>query len=413
MGISFDRIPNGSWTLQLTASLRLDDSVGEDTVYLVLSNQVRTITVANQITFTNWNDVIQADTYTFDANIANANSDWWIDIYDTLGYYVNTGSGHTTNGHITWTWDLTDSLYYPRTDFDSDPMFYSETTFSTAGDGPTTTRINPPTSGGYPNVGEWITSFEDREFSDAPGYASDCQGKYIDAMGAIQGGPVLKSDPSWWLPIKFGTNVYSQSQRDASWTNLNSWITSPWVRNWYYNGHGNASEIGADNHILDINGWIVGGVLQLHSKAFLTSQAVKRSIGLNRYRFVFLDGCKTALGDWPATFGIDKAQHPFDYYTSTNTNPKQRRPAVFVGWNVSPGGTNWPSGKLYQGLDFRKNWMGYWAVSFPPINITNALEQASAAADYLSLSFLRSTLMIYGYSDMKMEQFNHAGDWRP
>ena len=412
MGIYFDRIPNGVWTIQLVSALRLNDLVGDGELYLTLANQVRTITVNNQITFTNWNDVIWGDSYTFNAQVANPSSDWSIDIYDAWGNYVNTGSGHTTNGQITWTWDLTDYLGNPRTDFDSDPMFYSETTFSTAGNGPATTRANPSIWGEYPAAGDWLVSFQDRWYIDDWGYPADCQGKYVEAMGSVYDGPIFKGDQARWLPLAFGTNVYSQAQRDAAWANLKSCLGLPWSRNWYYQGHGGPYSIGADNDVLGTNGLPVTSAFQPNSKAHLTSQQVKQEIGSCRYRFVFLDGCKTATGDWPAAFGIDKAGHTLDYYTTTNTNPKRLRPAVFAGWNVDVGGPNWP-GHAYPELNFEKWWMPNWANSDPPISLTLAIERANEAADYLNLGVLRSALMIYGYKDMTVEEYNHAGDWRP
>ena len=59
MGIYLDRFPSGNHTIQLVSTLRLNDLMGEDTFYLPLSNLVRTITIANQITFTNWTETIQ------------------------------------------------------------------------------------------------------------------------------------------------------------------------------------------------------------------------------------------------------------------------------------------------------------------------------------------------------------------
>jgi hypothetical protein len=123
MRIDFDRATNGTYQIQLVTTLGLNDEIGDSSVYLALSNLTRSITVFNQVTFPDWNDFIQGDTYTFKARTANSNTDWSIDIYDYLGNYVNTGSGHTTAGQISWTWDLNDSLGNSRNDFGSDPLF--------------------------------------------------------------------------------------------------------------------------------------------------------------------------------------------------------------------------------------------------------------------------------------------------
>jgi len=230
-------------------------------------------------------------------------------------------------------------------------------------------------------------------------------------MGSVYDGPNFKGDQARWLPLAFGTNVYSQAQRDAAWANLKSWFGWPWNRNWYYSGHGGAYDIGADNHVFGTNGLWVSSALQPHSKAYLTSQQVKQEIGPSRFRFVFLDACSTAAGDWPATFGIDKATHSIDYYNSTNTNPKRLRPAVFVGWNLDVGGQGWPD--VYRSLDFQKYWMPNWANSDPPLSLTRAIHDAAAGANYSPPGGLDNTLMFYGYADMTVEEYNHARDWSP
>jgi hypothetical protein len=407
MGIDFDRMPSGNYTIQLLSTLHQNEAIGDDAIYLTLSNQVRTITVNNQITFTNWEDTIQANTYTFEANIANPSSDWWIDIYDAYGNYVNTGSGHTSNGQISWTWDLTDYLGNSRTDFDSDPFFYSETTFSTAGRGPTIIRNNPITADDYPNVGEWVTSFQDRWFSDAPAYPYNCQQIFEDAMGEIQGGPVLKNDPAWYAPIKFGTNVYSQADRELSWANLRSWLQSPWVRNWYYFGHGGGKQIGADRHTLDTNGVVVSSAFTFKgSKSCLQSWQMAKATRSSRYRFVFLDGCSTATGDWPNAFNISKTNHDISFYQN---DPKHRRPSAFIGWNCDIGGKGW--GTIQHFYDFRSYWMGLWAVTtWSPLN--EALSDANLYSGWIDSATFNSHLAMYGYTVMQMEDYNHKYDRR-
>jgi len=407
MGVYFDRLSSGSYTIQLRCALRLNDAVGDDAVYLVLTNQAKTIVVNNQITFTNWNETIQGDTYTFDAQIANQNSDWSIDIYDAWDNYVNTGSGHTSNGHITWTWDITDYLGNSRDDFDSDPYFTTLTSFSTAGNGPTTTRYNPNSVKGYPNVGGWVISYQDRWFSDASGYSSTDQANYITAMHEIQGGPALKLDPNWALPIKCGTNVYSQADRNGSWATLASWLSSPDVRNWYYYGHGGPYSIGCDMHTLDTNGLVVGSALtSSKSQSRLTTYAALKAIKSNRYRFVFLDGCDTALGNWPGAFSVSKTTHDLSFYQN---DPKHRRPSAFIGWGTEPGGEGW--GTIEHYWDFRSYWMGFWANSiWEPLH--DALDDGCRYSNWIDMNKFWSGIRLYGYSVMQMEDYNHKGDWR-
>lgn len=76
MGFHFDRLTNGTYQIQLVTTLRLNDEIGDNSVFLVLSNLTRSIVVFNQAMFPDWNAFIQGDTYTFKAQLANPDTDW-------------------------------------------------------------------------------------------------------------------------------------------------------------------------------------------------------------------------------------------------------------------------------------------------------------------------------------------------
>ena len=407
MGIYFDRFTNGTHQIRLISTLHINDDVNNDAIYLELTNLARTITVSNQVAFPDWNDVIQGDTYTFNAQIANPNTDWQIDIYDVGNNYVNSGSRHTTNGQVSWTWDLTDYLSNSRDNFDSDPFFYSYITFNAGTSQSQTTQPTPIPVKGYPNRGEWVIAFQDRQFSDAPGYPSDLQGLFMNAMQEIWGGPNLVGDTAQWYPIRFGTNAYTQAERDYSMTNLLSWIGDLYSRNFYYHGHGGATAIGADRHTLDTNGLIVGSALESRSKSQIFSWQVAQKTRYNRYRFVFLDGCSTAAGNWPNAFNISKTNHDISFYEN---HPKHPRPSVFVGWIKDIGGKDY--GNAYDSLNFESNWMGIWAngSGFPSIKLS--LEDANSLFHWLTIQKFNEDIRIYGYQDMTIRDYNRKGDWR-
>ena len=358
MGIYFDHLTNGTYQIQLVTTLWLNEAIGDDSIYLVLTNPARPIVVFNQVAFPDWNDFIQGDTYTFNAQLANPDTDWWIDIYDWQGNYVNTGSGHTTNGLVSWTWDLCDWLGNNRDDFDSDPYFFATITFNSATNGQLVTIPTRPAPKGYPDRGEWLIAFQDRWYSDAPGYPPDLQAKYERAIQDIASGPRLIGDTVWVYPIKFGTNVYTQAQREQSWSNLLVWIGDPYIRNFYYFGHGGATAIGADRHVLDTNGLVVHGAPSYRgSRSTMESWQVAQKTKYNRYRFVFLDGCSTAAGNWPNAFNISKQTNDISFYEN---HPKNRVPlCLLVGTKplaVKDGGAHmtdtsfkvlgWQSGRL-------------------------------------------------------------------
>jgi len=140
---------------------------------LTLSNLVQTITIDNQVTFTNWDDLIWNNTnYTFKAQLKNQDTDWWIDIYDAWGEYVNGASGHTTNGLVDWTWDLMDYMGNLRDTLENDPFFdpyitFDATSSASAGVGGAvaaaaqTTRQTPIAMHSYPALGSWIVTYLD------------------------------------------------------------------------------------------------------------------------------------------------------------------------------------------------------------------------------------------------------------
>ena len=411
MGIYFDRLASGTYQIQLRCSVRLNDAAGDDAAYMVLSNRTASIVVANQVTFTNWNEDIQGDTYTFHAATANTNTDWEIEIRDAWNNYVNSSSGHTSNGQIAWTWNLCDAWGDLRDDLDYDPFLVSYITFNTAGSGAlaaSSTTRQQPMALAYPNTAEWMISFQDRWFSDAPAYPANAQDQYLDGIGGVLGGPTLMGNWPHWFPLPFGTNVYTQAQRNAAWANLKDWLGDPHVRNWYYYGHGGPNEIGCDRHTFDTNGAVAGSALtSTQSRSRFVSWEVWRVTRGIRYRFVFLDGCDTALGNWPATFNISKQTNNLAFYQN---HPKHPRPSAFVGWGTEPGGEGW--GTIEHYWQFRSAWMGYWANSFPAMSLTDALVNGNRYTPWIDEDLFGKSIRVYGYTVLKIEDYNHKNDWR-
>ena len=353
MGIYFDRIPSGTYQIQLISTLLLNNLVGEGSTYMLLSNLTATITVDNQVTFTNWDDFIWDTNYTFRAQTKTLATDWWIDIYDYWGYYVNGGSGHTTNGQIEWTWDLLDESGYPRDSLDSDPQFLTLITFTA--DGQMTTRYTPHADLPYPDTGYWLITFQDTFYT-----GSDAQ-YYTNGISAIAGGPASRQIPVSVYPLKFGTNGYTQADRDDSYAVLKAYMFQPQTRNFFYFGHANAGRIGDDMHDYDASGKVTGGRNLPGSKAFITSQTIsnrthlQQALGRQTLSLCFLDGCHTADGGLPGAFGVNKATNDYSFYTNSVANPKNRRPSVFMGWMHRAGRRR--LGTVQTQMDFR-SWGG-------------------------------------------------------
>jgi len=153
MGIYFDRLPNGTNTIQLLTSVRQSDAVNDETPWMTFSNAPQIIVINNLVTFTNWDDLIWDNTnHTFNAQCSFTNVNWEIDIYDVNYDFVNSQTGTSSDGNISWTWDLTDYTGASRADGDNDPDFYPYITITeNAG-------TEAQTGGAYPNVGGGTTN---------------------------------------------------------------------------------------------------------------------------------------------------------------------------------------------------------------------------------------------------------------
>ena len=423
MGIYFDRIPNGTHQIQLVSTLHLNDEVDDEAIFLVLSNRAQSITVDNQITFTNWDDTIWNNTnYTFRAQSKNPDTDWWIDIFDAWGNWVNGAAGHTTNGQIEWTWDLTDYDGNLRDSLENDPFFDPWITFNlatangSAGANSQASRPTPVTLVPYPVQGEWMISCQN-EFYTSGSAGHDYM---FEAMGAIQGWVDYRDVPTLFYPVVYGTNGTTQADRDDSWETLKLILARGGdFRNFYYFGHGNSNSIGGDLNDYDTNGVVVGCRDLPGSKAHLYSRTAHDEIthnlstGVHQFRFVWLDGCNTALGNWPDfAFDVNKATNTLSYYTSTNTNPRHLRQSAFVGWATKPGGGNqW--GHVDDYFFYRSEWIREWSYNALTKSLHDALNDAVADSNWPPGREIQlwNGLRTYGYIALKMNEYNQKNDW--
>lgn len=414
VGIYFDRIPSGTYQLQLRCTLAANDFVGEDSTFLVLSNNVASVTVDNSISFPNWDDLITSTNYTFKAQSKSQDADWYFDIYDVGGYFIAEGSGHTSDGVIEWTWDLKDWQGYLRDDLDYDPYFDTYLTIEGSSQARVSgmaaaskTVLTPPAMLDFPKVGGWVFAYMDNYYSES-GSLTGFQQEYLDSVNQLRGAPSLKNYPSIGVPLAFGTN-HTQLERNNSYSYLAGNLYNAQNRNFFYFGHGNATTIGCDFHTYDTNGTANGGAFSgSSSKAYLTSAWVRENITFNRYggsrpyRFVFLAGCNTANGDWPDAFGIPKTEYTTtDWYSSTN-NTRHVRPSAFIGWSAETGGQGWGSN---QGKwAFYKNFYSTWSVTYYS-SLSDAIDQAASTASWPPAD-KRQFLKKFGYTGLKFTDYN-------
>ncbi len=431
VGIYFDRFPNGTSTIQLLTTLRQSDTLNDQTPYIVFSNAPANITIGNLITFTNWADLILSNSYTFKAQSV-PNVDWEIDISDVNGQFVNYQTGHTDDGNISWTWNLMDYWGNSRLG-DSDPFFYPYITItgnlgnsaqnggseSDSGNNSSASEWTPSLAEQFPGSGSWLFAYLDKDYDDGTSNYIGADYYYTNGIHTMEGYPWQWQIAAYDYPIKFG-RTYSQAERDASWqgttnsSGLIDWLQYYPIRNFYYYGHGWATGIGGDISILDASNNIIGSKTLPGSHAYLTSEWVAHHITSNPYsgaipfRFVFLDGCNTAVGDWPTAWRVPKQTVGPDWYRNSANNPTGARPNVFLGWDVEIGGRkDW--GTVDKFWAFREDWMGEWANTIGR-ELNFAIEDAFNASQWVNPDHYNH-LKEYGYTSMGFFEFNHAGDW--
>lgn len=185
MGIYFDLLPNGTNTIQLLTTVRESDTLNDQTPYVVFLNEPQTIVIGNSVTYTNWSELILSNTYTFNAQSTVANVGWEIDIYDVNDDFVNSQTGYSANGNISWTWNLTDYNGDSRQD-DGDPFFFAYLTVTNSSGDPG--GWMPPVANQFPSTGDWIFSYMDNFYDDGTTNYAGADYYYTNAINTIVGG---------------------------------------------------------------------------------------------------------------------------------------------------------------------------------------------------------------------------------
>jgi hypothetical protein len=438
-----DRLTNGTYQLQLQTTLQLDGTLNHSTPYLTLTNPITTIAVSNPIVFEPWKTLMVGTSHTFKATTTVFPSDWYIDMYDAWGFWVTGTNGTTTDGNISWTWDFYDDLGNLRDAAEYDPFFDPYVTVI-ASSGVSEQENNPQSantpierpaplsSPDYPTEGGWIIAYQDNAKHNLAARAVLNQ-----AFSTLAGGPASLGLPNATILLKYGnTNdvgmssdpVQNMIDRNASWDNLRNTILHPQFRNLYIYSHGSTHSIGGDWTVFkntpngpkpdgsdsDRNSYTVG-TNKVYSTTQITSGWAWRLHHLNDgpqpYRFVFMDGCATATGDWPYPFGIIPLTNSINYFKNDD-----QRPNAFVGWNQSVYFNSHPLTASPEGwggyqrfADFRTQWMMLWR--YPGTTNTEelwrALDRAAQSSGWVTPQKLSEIISIYGYNDLKFNEYNH------
>ena len=204
-----------------------------------------------------------------------------------------------------------------------------------------------------------------------------------------------------WL---FDTNFNLQAQI-YDWNLLHRMVEDSRARNFYYFGHGSSE-------------WLGNGAPGLYAP-------LEREYYTHRYRFVWLDGCETANGDWDRVFNINgPGIFSLGYYQE-----RSKRPAAFVGHNqtipLGIYGATPENGVTYDGKIpdsvpyFRSNFLIVWqyygytlrdAIQYGRNNTPDRnmhYEDGPLAGQHYQPG---DALQIEGYNDLRFNEYNAAGE---
>jgi hypothetical protein len=170
------------------------------------------------------------------------------------------------------------------------------------------------------------------------------------------------------------------------WGLVTNRMTFATARDFVYFGHGSGNSLG-------------GGGLTIPMVQSLLGNNLKNPLtatNMHPYRFVFLDGCNTADGNWPQAFGIPKRK---GMIVTDFTQKRGIRPRAFMGWNrtksvgthIIAGNQLYPPHADYIGA-FWNSWInGGGGLS----SVEEAISDAAAAAPLAA-----GGMVLYGAEDL-------------
>lgn len=390
LAFAFDtrRLNNGTYSLRAAGTWALSATNDLDPGYVQFSTPAISVNISNLILYPNWVQEYRAGLLLMRAQSAKTNVDWQIDIYGEDESYIGSFTGHSANGIINFNWDVRG----PGGAALPDNVLYTVTTIAAAGLA-ATSQLNPPlirVVDNYPDEGKWIvarSSYMPTNYENYDLYVETMNS--FAQMGEAAGGtlpaaPYRKDGEALVLyKQEMGTNSAA----------LYRAFTNRTVRNFYFDGHGDPDSFGRG---YDANGNARWFTTSLISGALGNSQA---STNATRYRWVWIDSCSTALGGWPAAFGLgSRTNVALTEYTS--------RPGAFCGWDQDVYGFDHFQPRIkIEAVNYRSYFLLYWNAF--EYGLKTSLDFAGDDSGFTDASHMR----VYGYWGLHWYEFNTKGEW--
>jgi hypothetical protein len=371
------QVTNGIYTIQLGAML--DD----ETVYM---DSPVMVTVSNSIWFPDPYNVGGQAIY-IGAQTSYTNGTWHLDIYDDQNTYVGYLNGPIdTNGYCA----------YPGI---PGPGFSLDNTDGYGNQNPSTfyTLVMAVQPSGRPPPYPVLTNkiFIEPSWNFQPTYSVICYMNMFESYKEGYNEVVAQMQDIWGAENLSHPCLLGDAEHPFEVFSTNSWntvlanLTNTICRDFVYFGHGGPSAVGTANPPTLLTVAAVNAALKNNSLDPLTAT------NMHPYRFVFLDGCSTANGNFPQAFGIPKQK---GMVINDFTQKRGIRPRAFVGWSHDKA-FSYTAGMLDPDFQrWRTKFWDYWSHGGAgDRSLQEAIHQAALAGPSAA-----GGIVVYGAQDLTM-----------
>ena len=379
-------LTNGTYSIGAEASFVLDASV---------TNQPVTVVVSNLVSFPNHFSAIFGDYWMWlNAKVRVPVATVEIKMHDANDNYIGSFFKSTTNGTISFIWDLTDGNGFTFADASFRGEFYVSAPAGSGGGGGAAMSDVPGGSqtwckeANWGNADRFVVAFTAADDSSSKTYKI---GQMVIGGDGSYGGVVstLSFNGGGGYQLSPG-NVYGSSAfqlYDAnSRSQLLGYLADPNYRNFYFFGHGNKR-----------------GIAGVTTNTIITDQDIVRTLhnyinsekptNGHPYRFVFIDGCDTGKGNFCEGFGIPAIVRDRQFFLNTSV-----RSRAFLGFkgDVPFNQNQWIARSLQLNYFFA-DWQSFFPLNICISNAVNGTHQL--------LETLPSSWIIYGATNLQKDLY--------
>lgn len=381
-------MPNGTYDITAQIDFTADTAT--------TNSQPVTVTVNNAISFPNYFTRIYGSQMWVYAELATPVADFQLDLYDDGTNYLGSFTGSTSDGVISFLWDLTDGYGYT---FES-TNFAGVFTVTPA-------QANQANGGGIQPMSSGASSSATNFWVKEARWAANWNDYYVVAYGPFDGGyaaskqllAMLGGGEGVWGGVIHALSMYglgvhlSPGNVDQSTafalsdatakTNLLNYLADPRFPCFYFFGHGSPAEIRGFDPTSRINFYDIQKALD----NYLTSPKPR---DFHPYRFVFIDGCSAGEGNFCEAFGIPAMTVSTNFFATAGVNSR-----AFIGFkswkNFNP--ITWKGYSLMIG-GFYDDWQSN------QYSVQDCVNRALAGVHNTGDVLMDSSVVIYGAANM-------------